>query len=127
MPTVDITLRKGCSDDALEKSMKEISAAAEEILENTLVRMIRVSIYEADDDMILQGEKEVKGIFPTVVFTIGPGRSDEARRKFGKRITEILVKNLGCPPEEIRIYLLSSVGNHFAIGGKVKDFSKKVK
>lgn len=124
MPTIDITLRKGCSDEAIEKCLLQIPRAAEDILENTKTRMLRVSVFEAEPEMILQDRKMADGIFPTVVFTIGPGRSEEAKKKFAQKITDILVENLKCRQEEVRVYTLSSAGNHFAIGGKPKVFPK---
>lgn len=124
MPTIDITMRKGCSDEAIEKCLIQIPRAAEDILENTKTRMLRVSVFEAEPEMIMQNGENPDGIFPTVVFTIGPGRSTEAKQKFSEKITEILVENLGCKKEEVRIYILSSEGNYFAIGGKPKVFAK---
>ncbi len=125
MPTIDITMRKGCSDEAIEKCLLQIPRAAEEILENTKARMLRVSVFEAEPEMILQDRETADGIFPTVVFTIGPGRSEEAKKKFAQKITDILVENLECTREEVRVYTLSSAGNHFAIGGKPKVFAKQ--
>ena len=125
MPTIDLTLRKGCPDRALEACMKEISCAAEEILEITRTGMIRISVFEAEEDMILQGGEGQTGICPTVIFTVGPGRSVQARKAFGRRITDILVKNLACEPKEVRVYILSSEGNYFAIGGRPKVFQEK--
>lgn len=124
MPTIDITLRKGCSDAAIEQCLLQIPREAERILENTKTRMLRVSVFEAEPAMSFAGGAEAEGINPTVVFTIGPGRSDEAKRKYAARVTEILCENLGCKPEEVRMYILSSEGNHFAIGGKPKVFAK---
>ena len=37
-------------------------------------------------------------------------------------------RNLGCAKEDVRAYVLDNEeGHHFCIGGKHKDFSKKVK
>ena len=38
MPTIDITMRKGCSDQAIENCLLQIPQAAEDILENTKKR-----------------------------------------------------------------------------------------
>lgn len=117
MPTIDITMRKGCSDQAIENCLLQIPQAAEDILENTKKRMLRVSVFEAEPEMNFEnGEAVVDKINPSVVFTIGPGRSTEAKQKFATKVTEILSENLGCKKEEVRIYILSSEGNHFAIG-----------
>ena len=63
-----------------------------------------------------------------MLFRIGPGRSAGAKDRFIKRIAEILQTNLGCDPQKIRGYVLDNEdGYHFCIGGKPKDFGKKVK
>ena len=51
MPTIDITMRKGCSDQAIENCLLQIPKAAEDILENTKKRMLRVSVFEAEPEM----------------------------------------------------------------------------
>ena len=125
MPTIDITMRKGCSDQAIENCLLQSPQAAEDILENTKKRMLRVSVFEAEPEMNFEnGEAVEDKINPSVVFTIGPGRSTEAKQKFAAKVTEILSENLGCKKEEVRIYILSSEGNHFAIGGRPKVFQK---
>lgn len=125
MPTIDITMRKGCSDQAIENCLLQIPQAAEDILENTKKRMLRVSVFEAEPEMNFEnGEAVEDKINPSVVFTIRPGRSTEAKQKFAAKVTEILSENLGCKKEEVRIYILSSEGNHFAIGGRPKVFQK---
>ena len=120
MPTIDITIKRGVSDAALEKCMKEITDSAEKLLENTYKRMIRISIFEAEDGMVMDGGKIENDLCPTAVFTIGPGRSEMAKQKFAQSITEILADNLKCNKDKIRVYTLSSYGNHFAIGGNKK-------
>ena len=64
-----------------------------------------------------------------MTFRIGPGRSAEAKDSFMAQIAEILHSNLGCPKERIREIVLDNNGpeHHFCIGGKPKDFTKKVK
>ena len=82
MPTIDITMRKGCSDQAIENCLLQIPQAAEDILENTKKRMLRVSVFEAEPEMNFEnGEAVEDKINPSVVFTIGPGRSTEAKQK----------------------------------------------
>ena len=128
MPFITLYMQRGCKDEDIEKSMKEITEAGEEILENTLKRMIRVTVLEADPDRVYKnGEKEEK-LAPTVVFRTGPGRSAEAKDRFMKRISEILQRNLGCEADQVRAYVMDNEdGHHFCIGGKHKDFGKKVK
>lgn len=128
MPFVTIYVKHGCNDKALEKSMHEITEAGEEILENTLKRMVRVSIFETDAERVYTAGEYEPDLAPMVVFRIGPGRSAEAKDRFMKRVSGILQTNLGCSAEKIRGYVLDNVdGYHFCIGGKPKDFGKKVK
>ena len=48
MPIVTLDVPHGLDDAALEKSMREITEAGANTLENTLPRMIRVTVFEAD-------------------------------------------------------------------------------
>ena len=120
MPFITLYVPQGCDNGALEQSMREITAAGANLLENTLERMIRVTVY--------QGGKTAQGLVPTVLFRVGPGRSAGAKDAFMEQIAAILSQNLGCPRENVRAYVLDNEeGHHFCIGGKHKDFSKKVK
>ena len=108
--------------------MREITLAGADTLENTLERMIRVSVYEADPERIYCGGAPAPRLQPTVLFRIGPGRSAEAKDSFMEQIAEILSRNLGCRKEDVRGYVMDNEeGHHFCIGGKHKDFTKKVK
>jgi phenylpyruvate tautomerase PptA (4-oxalocrotonate tautomerase family) len=128
MPFVTMYLPEGCKDEALGKTMQEVTAAGENILENKLARIVRVTVLEASQNHIYQGGKPVSDLNPTVVFRIGPGRSDGAKDAFMYRVAEIIHSNLDCPMESIRGYLMDNEkGHHFCIGGKAKDFTKKVK
>lgn len=128
MPFITLYVPRGCDDGALEQSMREITAAGADLLENTLERMIRVTVLEADPDRVYQGGKKAQGLTPTVLFRVGPGRSAGAKDAFMAQIAAILSRNLGCPREDVRAYVLDNEeGHHFCIGGKHKDFSKKVK
>lgn len=128
MPFITMYVPKGCNDQALEKSMREITAAGADILENTLPRMIRVTVFEADPDRVYEGGEKSDELRPFVLFRIGPGRSAQAKDMFMKQIAEILHHNLGCPISNVRSVVMDNEeGHHFTIGGKAKDFSKKVK
>lgn len=129
MPFVTLYVPHGLDDAQLEKCMREITEAGANTLENTLTRMIRVTVFEADQERIYNGGDHTSEIDPVVLFRIGPGRSAEAKDSFMAQIAEILHKNLGCSKERIREYVLDNNGpeHHFCIGGKPKDFSKKVK
>lgn len=127
MAFVTIYVPRGLDDAALEKSMKQITQAAEDTLENTLTRMVRVTVFESDPARCYEGGETAKGIYPVVFFRIGPGRSDEAKDSFMHKIAVILSENLNIPIANIREFIHdNSEGHHFVIGGKVKDFSKKV-
>ena len=128
MPFVTLYLPKGCSNKALEKSMREITVAGEKTLENTLMRMVRVTVFESEPERVYEGGRHTDGLYPVVLFRIGPGRSPEAKDSFMDQIAQILHENLNCPKEHVRGYVLDNlVGLHFCIGGKPKDFTKEVK
>ena len=130
MPFVTMYLREGCDNAAIERSMAQISQAGADIMENTLLRMVRVSVYEIPGRHIYDGGKPVAegDIAPTVFFDIGPGRSEEAKTAFMDRIAQILHENLGVPKEKVRAYVEDTARpQNFCIDGVVKDFSKKVK
>jgi phenylpyruvate tautomerase PptA (4-oxalocrotonate tautomerase family) len=128
MPFVTLYLPKGCDDKSLEKSMKEITAAGADILENTLPRMVRVTVFESDPERVYEGGTHVDELHPVVLFRIGPGRSGKAKDEFMNQIAQILHTNLHCKKENVRAYVLDNEeGHHFCIGGKPKDFTKEVK
>lgn len=129
MPFVTLYLRKGCDDAAVEKCMREISAAGAETMENTLLRMVRVSVYDIPGNHIYEGGNPVEDgdLAPTVFFDIGPGRSEEAKQSFMEQIAEILHRNLGVEKRRVRAYVEDNEHpENFCIDGKLKDFSKKV-
>ena len=82
MPFITLYLPRGCDDGALETSMREITAAGAELLENTLERMIRVTVLEADPERVYQGGAQAEKLAPTVLFRVGPGRSAGAKDAF---------------------------------------------
>jgi len=128
MPFVTLYLPRGCDDAAIEKSMREITAAGADTLENTLERMVRVTVFESDPERVYQGGEQAKDLMPTVLFRVGPGRSAAAKDFFMNQIAEILHNNLNCPKDSVRSYVMDNEeGHHFCIGGKAKDFTKKVK
>ena len=128
MPNISLYIREGCGDAAIEACMREITAAAENTLEKTLVRMVRISVREAKTTRTYEGGTVKDAINPTVIFNVGPGRSDGAIDSFMQQITEILHRNLGCAKEEVRGYILQpGKPENFCIGGKVKDYTAEVK
>ena len=128
MPFVTLYLKEGSEDKKIEKCMKQITEAGANTLENTLERMIRVTVIESEKERTYCGGKLTDALQPTVLFRIGPGRSSEAKLSFMNQIADILSSNLDCKKEDVRGYVLDNEdGHHFCIGGKHKDFSKKVK
>lgn len=128
MPFFRMYLPKGLDDQAVKKSLKEITEAGANTLENVLPRMIRIGVYESDPEKIYEGGKPVDRLCPTLVFNVGPGRSLEAKNSFMEQIATILSTNLGCAKEDVRCSILDTWdGHHLMIDGKPKDFSKKVK
>jgi phenylpyruvate tautomerase PptA (4-oxalocrotonate tautomerase family) len=128
VPFVTIYMQNGCADQPIETCMKQITAAGEEILENTLQRMVRVTVFETEPERVYQAGEKAEQLAPTVLFRVGPGRSAAAKDAFMKRICDILHENLGCDRQAVRSYVMDNEeGHHFCIGGKHKDFGKKVK
>lgn len=128
MPFITLHLPSGCDNSMIEKTLKEITKAGAETLENTLERMVRVTVFESDARKVYKGGNYSDELFPVVLFRVGPGRSLETKDLFMKKIAEILHENLKCKKENIYAYILDNEeGHHFCIGGKPKDFAKKVK
>lgn len=67
-----MSMPKGLDDLAVEKSLREITAATADILAPL---MVRIGIYESDPEKIYEGGKCRGHLPPTVVFNCGPGRS----------------------------------------------------
>lgn len=128
MPFVTMYMPYGLNDQAMEKCLREITAAGDAILENTLARMIRVTVFESRPECVYEGGQRVTELKPVVVCKIGPGRSQGAKDAFVDRISEILHQNLGCRKEDVRAFVEDNEeGHHFMLGGKPKDFTVKVK
>lgn len=127
MPFYRMYLPGGLNDQAVEKSLREITAATADTLENTLPRMVRIGIYESDPEKIYQGGKTADQLAPTVLFNCGPGRSLGAKHALMDQVAAILSQNLGCEKKQVRCHLLDNWdGHHLMIDGKPKDFSEKV-
>ena len=120
-----MSMPKGLDDLAVEKSLREITAATADILAPL---MVRIGIYESDPENSMRAASAEAVCPPTVVFNCGPGRSLEAKNMLMNCVTEILSENLGCGKPDVRRPLLDRwAGSHLMIDGKPKDFSKKVK
>lgn len=128
MPFYRVYVPQGLDDQAIERSLREITAATADILENTLPRMVRIGVYESEPGKTYQGGLPEECLAPTVVFNCGPGRSLKAKNALMDRVASILSENLQCDKQEVRCHLLDSWGgHHLMIDGQPKDFSKKVK
>lgn len=126
MPIVNITMKKGCSDSAIEKCMEAVAEAIYSNLENTLPRMVRITVNETPGIFIRDGDSIPDHCAPTVTLALGPGRSEEAIGKCMAGVVEAVHKELDVPKEKVRFYILFDNPNNFSIGGKLKDFGKKV-
>ena len=126
MPIVELSIKKGCKDEDISNCMKAITDAIASNLENTLPRMVRVTVTEMEEKYIYQGLDHPVGIAPTAIFQLGPGRSDEMIAKSLKEIAQAIHTHLHEPLDQIRVYLNLIPGDTFSIGGKIKDFNKKV-
>lgn len=125
MPIVELTIQPGSRDEDIAACMKAITASIAGNLEKTLPRMVRVTVTEVEEKYILQGHAHPQQIAPTVMFQLGPGRSDAMIEKTLQEIVEAIHVHLGAPEEQIRVYLNLISGDSFSIGGKVKDFGKQ--
>lgn len=124
MPIIDMTVKRGLSDEQLAGCMKELTAVIADTLENVLPRMVRISIMEVDTDYIRTGRtKPESGYAPVLHFQLGPGRKRESIMKCMDEIVEVVHRCLNVPAEDVRLYMHMIRGEQFAIGGKLKDFS----
>jgi phenylpyruvate tautomerase PptA (4-oxalocrotonate tautomerase family) len=126
MPIVNITVKKGCNDIAIDNCVKAVAKAIYSNLENTLPKMVRVTVEETPGIYIRDGENSPDHCAPTVTLALGPGRSEDAIAKCMADVVEAVHKELDVPKERVRFYIMFENPDNFSIGGKVKDFSKKV-
>lgn len=123
MPIIDMTVKRGLSDEQLTRCMKELTTVIADTLENVLPKMVRVSIMEVDTDYIRTGRnKPEKGYAPTLHFQLGPGRKKESIMKCMDEMVEVVHQCLNVPAEDVSLYMHMIRGEQFAIGGKLKDF-----
>ena len=115
MPFITLYLPRGCDDGALETSMREITAAGAELLENTLQRMIRVTVLEADPERVYQGGAQAEKLAPTVLFRVGPGRSAGAKDAFMDQIASILSRN-----QAQRLFKEGEINAHHVYGSTAR-------
>ena len=88
--------------------------------------MVRVSIYEIPAKYFYAAPSSEASRAPTLTLQLGPGRSDEAIAKCVDAVVDAVQESLSIPREDVRFYVERVPGENFAIGGKLKDFSKKV-
>ena len=126
MPFINLYVKQGLSDCELRQITKSVTEAVATNLENTLPRMVRVCIYEIPAKYFYAAPRSESTRAPTLTLQLGPGRSDEAIVKCVNAVVDAVHKSLSIPREEVRFYVERVPGENFAIGGKLKDFSKKV-
>lgn len=126
MPFVNLYVRQGISSAQTRQLVSDVTAAIADNLENTLPRMVRISIYEIPSPYMRDGAGQPETPAPTLVLQLGPGRSDEAVDRCLTAVVEAVHQALDTPKESVRFYVERVPGENFAIGGKLKDFQKKV-
>lgn len=127
MPFINLYMRRGLEDSRAQELVRAVTAAVADNLENTLPRMVRISIYEIPESHLYAVTSAPDSAAPTLVLQLGPGRSDEAVGWCLEAVTEAVHRTLSVPREEVRFYVERVPGENFAIGGKLKNFHKKVK
>ncbi len=127
MPFVNLYAKAGLTEGQIERAVQEVTAAIADNLENTLPRMVRISFYEIPTGYFHAEPSTPDSCTPTLVLQLGPGRSDEAVAKCVDAVAEAVSHSLDCPKADVRFYVERVPGENFAIGGKIKDFNKKVK
>lgn len=126
MPFINMYVRQGIQEEQIRQMVPAVTAAISDNLENTLPRMVRITIYEIPAAYMTDGGAEPDTAAPTLVLQLGPGRSDEAVAKCLKAVVDAVHRTLEVPAEKVRFYVERVPGENFAIGGKLKDFNKKV-
>ena len=126
MPFINMYVRQGLTSVQTRQLAGEVTSAIANTLENTLPRMVRISIYEIPAHYMRDGAEQPKTPAPTLVLQLGPGRSDEAIDRCLDAVVDAVHWTLAVPKESIRFYVERVPGENFAIGGKLKDFQKKV-
>lgn len=120
MPSIQIMMNQGCPEERIEKLMRAMPGVVCSTLENTLVRMVRVSVYETRPEYVRQGQTQPEQIIPTVSFYLGPGRSEEAIRRCLEKMAQSFEECGVCPRENVRIYIMTPQPKHFAIDGTIR-------
>ncbi|WP_325199186.1 tautomerase family protein [Oscillibacter sp.] len=127
MPFINLYMRRGLTDNQARELVQTVTAAVADNLENTLPRMVRISIYEIPESHLYAGNASPDLAAPTLVLQLGPGRSDEAVGRCLEAVTDAVHRTLSVPREEVRFYVERVPGENFAIGGKLKNFQERVK
>ena len=62
---------------------------------------------------------------PLLRVELWPGRSPESKRKLVGELTDVIVRNIGCPREAVTILLTEVPKEHWVIGGIPCSESRK--
>ena len=120
MPSIQIMMSAGCPEENIEQLMRAMPDVVCSTLENTFVRMVRVSVNETKPEYIRQGMEIPSACAPTVSFYLGPGRSEEAIRNCLTKMAQVFEDCGICPKENVRIYVMTPQPKHFSIAGKIR-------
>lgn len=120
MPSIQIMMSTGCPEENIERLMRAMPDVVCSTLENTRVKMVRVSVNETRPEYIRQGMEVPSTCTPTVSFYLGPGRSEEAIRNCLAKMAQTFEDSGICPKENVRIYVMTPQPKHFAIAGTIR-------
>ena len=122
MPIMTIHLVEGRKSDAqMAECASAITAVASATLESVLPRMVRITFIESAARYVAQsGQTPGGSALPTVLFQLGPGRSDPAIAECIRQMTEAIGRTLDESPANIRIFIVRDPGTYFSIGGAFK-------
>lgn len=120
MPIVNMMIKKGASEDKIERCMKEITKAVADNLEKTVTRMVRVTVDEISEKSWYIGDEHPMSLHPQLTIDIGGGRSDESIDNTLKAVINAVSETLQIPKNEVSLIRIKTPDEHFTIAGKVK-------
>lgn len=120
MPFINMTIKEGCPEEKIERCMKDMSNAIAENLDNTKLRMVRVTVMEILEKDMIQGDETPESWHPCMTFDIGPGRSEESIQRTMKAIVESCANALEIDKRDVNLSIIRTPNELFTIAGEVK-------